>query len=165
MVSEVMNLQKTLLIGGLVLILTGTLLGATYAGMYITKVKISQQKSIENAVQIASESPSYAKKEARQFMENQLLDVRTSNFHSHMTLIGLVALALSYFIRRMRLSDNLKFFTIIMLLGSGFIMPVGIIMENWLLKPGSYIALTGGLMFLISMTIFLIGSIRSREWT
>ncbi len=157
-------MQKTLLIGGLILILIGTLLGATYASMHLSRVKITQQKSIENAVQIASETPSYAKKEARQFMENQLLDGRMSNFHSHMTLIGLLALSLSFFIRRMRLSDNLKFFAIIMLLGSGVIMPVGIMMENWLLKPGSFIAMAGGSMFIIAMTLFLIGSIRSREW-
>ncbi|MBO8170661.1 MAG: hypothetical protein H0Z33_02100 [Bacillaceae bacterium] len=156
-------MKKFLRVGGLSLILLGSILGGIYAGMYLPGVKAEQEKSIKSAVEIASESPSYSKQAAEKFVQNKFLDTRTSNFHSHMTLIGVTALVLSFFAPQLNLPDWSRIMAATFLILSGVILPLGIFIENWFLRAGSIIALSGGSMLITSLIIFLFGAFRTPQ--
>lgn len=150
-------MQRFLIVGGFILILAGALYGGTYAGMFLADTKNSENDAIKEAFEIAGESPSSASKLGDLFVRKMLFDGRMSNVHSHMTLIGILSLAIANFFKFFRLSRKLLMTASILLVFSGFLLPLGVLVETWQGKLGAYTALTGGLMFTFSIILFFTG--------
>ncbi len=153
-------MNKLLIVGGLLLILSGNLFGAVYAGAYLPTVKKEQNETLKNAIKISSESATGALLEADKYVNKTLFAGRSSNVHSHMTLIGILSLAISYITPYLRLSDGVILVANLMLLSSGLFLPLGIFIETWHIRIGSSMAMFGGMALLLAISIFLIGAIR-----
>lgn len=84
-----------------------------------------------------------------------------SNVHSHMTLIGMLSILLSFLLPHINISKTVLSIGVYSILSSGIILPLGIFLETWYVTAGGYIALIGGLLLTISIFIFLVGVLRS----
>ncbi|WP_216831642.1 hypothetical protein [Alkalihalobacterium elongatum] len=156
-------MKKLLIVGGLVLILCGNLFGAVYSSMFLPTVKKEQNETLKNAIEIASESATGALREVDKYVNKTLFGGRSSNFHSHMTLIGVLALTLSSVVQYFNLSEVMLKLAIVLLLVGGAFLPSGIFIEMWSIQLGSGISMFGGMCLLLSITIFLIGAIRMKK--
>jgi len=151
-----------LIVGGLLLVLSGSLYGAVYAGFFLPKVKQQHNDLLKSTVDISNESPTMAKKEADHYVNNVLFANRMGSVHSHMTLIGLLALTLSNVVSKFHLSKLWMLIASISLIISGFILPLGVFLETWQKTMGSLTAMVGGSLLLVSIAIFLFGALRAK---
>lgn len=154
-------MHKPLAIGGLLLILLGSSIGGIYGGMNLPQVKTEQNQQLKNAFEIVTESVSGAKQEADLYTNKIFYGDRMSNVHSHMTLIGMLCMLLSFFIPHIHISKSVLSIGTYSLLTSGILLPLGIFLETWYVKTGGYIAMIGGILLILSILIFLIRFIRN----
>jgi hypothetical protein len=127
-----------LIVGGLLLVLSGSLYGAVYAGFFLPKVKQQHNDLLKSTVDISNESPTMAKKEADHYVNNVLFANRMGSVHSHMTLIGLLALTLSNVVSKFHLSKLWMLIASISLIISGFILPLGVFFRNMAKNDGEF---------------------------
>lgn len=155
-------MRQLLIVGGLLLVLFGSVYGAVYAGLLLPEVKHEQDVLLKRTVELAYESPTAAKKQTDAYIKNVHFANRMASVHSHMTLIGMLSLALSGLLSFFHISKGWLWTACILLLASGIILPFGVFAETWQEMMGGIIAVTGGILLLFSIVIFLVGALKSK---
>ncbi|MEB3103583.1 hypothetical protein [Ferviditalea candida] len=156
-------MQRFLIVSGFALILAGALFGGMYASVFLADTKISQSDAMKEAFEIAGESPSSASRLGDLFVRKMLYDDRMASTHGHMTLMGITSLVIGNFIATFRLSRKLLMSASILLVFSGFLLPIGVLAESWQVKLGAYSAVAGGTLFTFAILLFFIGYLRGMK--
>jgi hypothetical protein len=151
--------NRTLLTGGTILILTGFLYGAWYAGFDLYEHE-AREKVILSAMLNAATGSDDAVQSVNSYGSLQAEKALDIAAHSHVIEFGLLAILLSFVQPWVFLSSRWKRFWVKLLLAGSIILPVFVLLEMHLGLIAGGIADIGGLMVLMALTGMLAGIFR-----
>ena len=151
-----------LFIGGLVILLSGMVHGSVFGAFFHDDLVSERNDQLRYAITYASMAQEEeAEKCLKSMEETDKIISSVKGAHSHLSLFGLIALAIASNIHRIRLKDYWKFTAAIVFLAGGVLLPIGVNIQPFVNEAlGKYTAIIGGTMILASITIFLWGAAR-----
>jgi len=155
-----------LLIGGLALLLSGMSYGGIYGAFFLDNLTQDQSDQLRFAIIYATRGQ---EEEAEQSFEemaemDEILEMFGSG-HAHLTLFGLIALALAGNIHKIQMKDKWKISVAIVLLVGGLLFPIGLILQPLVSKTlGMIVSIISGTGIMASIAIYLWGAVKYALW-
>ncbi len=156
--------ERILLIGGLAILLVGMIYGSFYGAFIFQGMVKNRTENMKTALSYAAGGQA---EKAEQFYEKvkkaDELKEALNGSHSHLSLFGLIALALAGNIRNVRLKEGWKVASAVALLAGGIMLPAGVVMGPFINKTaGKIISITGGIGAIAGIAVYLWGTIRRK---
>lgn len=154
-----MSARKILIVGGLALLTLSMVYGSIIASFYLDRFSQERKDALQNGFNDQLSDGTNALRYENVFRTAS----QHRSSHSHLSLFGLIALAVGVGISYINLPELwLKITAITFLLG-GFILPVGVFLEPVYNKEiGSLLAMVGGIMVTLATAVFLLGAYRAK---
>jgi hypothetical protein len=152
--------RRTLMAGGVTLILLGFLYGAWYAGVGLYRHEARETQILKNMLDAAGHGQGGTVVEVASYGSLAAEKAVKIAAHSHVIEFGLLAMLLSFVQPYVYLSDRWKRRWIVTLLAGSIILPVFVLLEmNFGLVAGG-VADVGGLLVIVALVGMLVGVLR-----
>jgi len=155
-----------LLIGGLTLLLSGMIFGGLYGAFFLDNLMQDRNDQLGFAIMYAArEQEVEAEQSAKEMAAKDEVFEVVSASHAHLTLFGLIALALASNVHKIQLKDKWKISGAIVLLVGGLLFPTGLILQPLVNKTlGKIISIISGTGIMASISIYLWGAVKYTLW-
>lgn len=150
-----------LIIGGLILLLLGMSYGGLYGAFFLDKFHAIQENHFKIALNYAAIGKA---KEARtaygEAAKTQMLMEALSSGHAHLTLFGLLGLALAINVNNLQIKEKWRSIAAMALITGGLILPIGVVLQPLVNKTfGKIVSTVGGLSVMSCIGIYMLGMI------
>jgi len=153
--------HNILLIGGLAMLLLGMIYGGIYGAFFLEKLLESQSDRLGITIGYAARGKvEEANKVYKKISDVEELRDTLSSGHSHLSVFGLIALAMAANIRKVRLKEKWKIIAAAVLLAGGLLLPIGVVLQPLVNKSlGKIISIIGGTGIMSGIAVYLWGVI------
>lgn len=150
-----------LVVGGLVLLLVGMVYGSIYGAFFLEGITGKQDEQLRFAVIYAARGEEEeADQSATSTNEINRLVESLGSGHAHISMFGLIALALAANLHKLRLREKWKVAAAITFLTGGVLLPLGVPIQPLLNKTlGKLLAIIGGTAVMAGTSAFLWGAV------
>jgi hypothetical protein len=155
--------RRILLFGGLVLLLLGMLYGAVFGTFFLENLNELKGSLLRDAIMLGEKGNIINAKQRLEEMKKaeELLDALRGS-HAHLSLLGLVAIALAGNIQRIQLKEKLKTAAAVIFLLSGLLFPISILLETQIKPPiGKIIVILFGTLIIACTATYTLGAWKS----
>ena len=162
--SEIQKISfayNILVIGGMALLLLGMSYGGVYGAFFLDKFHAIQENHFKTALDYAAtEKIKEAKTAYDQAAKTQMLMEAVSSGHAHLTIFGLIGLALAINVNKLQIKEKWKNIAAIALITGGLILPIGVVLQPLVNKTlGKVVSIIGGLSVMSSIAVYILGMI------
>ena len=163
-VSEIQKISPAyniLVIGGLILLLLGMSYGGLYGAFFLDKFHAVQENHFKTALNYAATGKARETKAAYALVAKiQMLMEALSSGHAHLTLFGLIGLALAINVNKLQIKEKWKSIAAMGLITGGLILPIGVVLQPLVNKTlGKVFSIIGGLGVMSSIAVYILGMI------
>ncbi|NLY55095.1 MAG: hypothetical protein GX058_01135 [Firmicutes bacterium] len=157
-----MSARKMLIVGGLAMLTLSMVYGSIIATFYLDRFAQERKSALANGFldQLAGEV------NAARYEQALRTAGQHRSSHSHLSNVGLIALAIGIGTPYFNLSERVLKITGAAFLLGGIILPLGVFLEPvYHQEIGSLIAMIGGVLVTMATAVFLVGACRAKGTT
>jgi hypothetical protein len=153
--------SSVLLVGGLLLLVSGFLYGAAYAGWMQLGMAVPEVDILKSMVShAAADQQELLGADFAAYGKYQMLRAINVATHTHINEMGILLMLLSFVQGLVAYSEEKRALWALIAVTGAVLMPVGILLEIPFGVIGSVIVNTGGLAVLLSLLAMLVGMLR-----